>query len=492
VSALDPRTPVLVGVGQVVQREGDAPEPVDLMVDAARRAADDAGGDRLLGAVESVRIVNVLSRRYPDPGALVAERLELGVRETVYGTLGGHTPQALITQTAMEIRSGAVDVVLIAGGESWRTRNRLRARGERSPWSTQPDDVRPTRTFGTDLDMASIDEDRVGLGDPVQVYPMFEQALRGKHGRTLAEQVQVAAELWSRFSAVAAANPYAAIRREYRADEIATPGPDNRMIGFPYPKLMNSNSSVDQASALLMCSAEHAAALGVPRDRWVFLHGAAAGNDTQYLSNRDDLAASPAVRLAGRAALAGAGIGVDDLAHVDLYACFPSSVQVGAAELGLGLDRELTVTGGNTFGGGPWSNHVGHAVATMVGRLRDQPEAYGLCWGNGGFLTKHAIGVYSCREPERPLDAVSVQAAVDALPSRRAEPHFEGDATVEAYTVMYDRAGEPVRAFAFARLDDAGRTLAASDDESVVAACLDEDPLGRRARVADGVLVGVA
>jgi acetyl-CoA C-acetyltransferase len=490
--ALDPRTAVLVGVGQVTHREGDAPEPVDLMVEAARRAADDTGSARVLGAVQSVRIVNVLSRRYPDPGALVAERLGLDVRETVYGKLGGHTPQALITQTAIEIQSGAVDVVLIGGGESWRTRHRLRARGERSPWSTQPDDVHPTRTFGTDLDMTSLDEERVGFDDPVQAYPMFEQALRRKHGRTLAEQVQVAAELWSRFSAVAASNPYAAIPREYRAEEIATPGPDNRMIALPYPKLMNSNSSVDQASALLMCSAEQAAALGVPRDRWVFLHGAAAGNDTQHVSNRDDLAASPAVRFAGRAALAGAGIGADDLTHVDLYACFPSSVQVGAAELGLGLDRELTVTGGNTFGGGPWSNHVGHAVATMVGRLRDEPETYGLCWGNGGLLTKHAIGVYSCREPGRPLDAASVQADVDALATRRAEPHYEGDATVETYTVVYDRAGEPVRAFAFARLDDAGRTLAASDDGAVIASFLDDDPLGRRARVADGVIIGLA
>jgi acetyl-CoA C-acetyltransferase len=489
---VDPRTPVIVGAGQVNHRDGDAPEPVVLLAEAARRAGADSCADGLLGAVASVRVVNLLSRRYPDPAALVAERLGLDVRQTVYTTQGGHTPQALITQTAIEIQSGDVDVVLIGGAESWRTRNRLRARGERSPWSTQADDVRPSAVFGADLDMVSDDERRLGFEDPVQAYPMFEHALRARASRTLEEQVGMAAGLWARFSRVAAANPYAAIPREFTADEIATAGPGNRMIGLPYPKLMNSNSSVDQASALLMCSAAQADAFGVPRDRWVFLHGAAAGNDTQYVSNRLELAASPAVRLAGRAALAGAGIGVDDLAHVDLYACFPSAVQIGAAELGLGVDRALTVTGGNTFAGGPWNNYVGHAVATMVERLRGDPDAYGLCWGNGGFLTKHAIGVYSCRPPAAALHPVSVQPEVDALPTRRAAPHHTGEATVESYTVMHDREGNPERAFIFGRLDDDRRTLVTTTDATVVAALLADDPLGRRAHVDDGALVDVA
>jgi acetyl-CoA C-acetyltransferase len=489
---LDPRTPVIVGAGQVNHRDGDAPEPVALLADAARRAEADSGSTRLLAAVASVRVVNLLSRRYPDPGALVAQLLGIDAWQTVSTTPGGQTPQALIAHTAAEIQAGDVDVVLIGGAESWRTRNRLRARGERSPWSTQPDDVRPTYVFGAPLDMVSEQEQRLGFEDPVQAYPMFEQALRAHTGRSLAEQTDVAARLWARFSRVAAANPYAAIPRECSAAEIATPGPSNRMIGLPYPKLMNSNSNVDQASALLLCSAERAEALGVARDRWVFLHGAATGNDTQFVSNRLDLAASPAVRLAGSAALAGAGIGIDDVAHVDLYACFPSAVQVGAAELGLDLERPLTVTGGNTFAGGPWNNYVGHAVATMIGVLRADPDSYGLCWGNGGLLTKHAVGVYSCRPPTRVLAPVSVQAEVDALPVRAAAPHHSGDVTIETYTVMHDRDGNPTRAFAFGLLDDGRRALAGTDDPVTVHAVLVEDPLGRRARVDDGMLTALA
>src|SRR5258705_13850529 len=70
--SIDPRTPVLIGYGQVNQHD-DHPgvEPVDLMVAAAPAAAD----PRVLEAVDSVRVVNVLSWRYRYPGLMLAQRL---------------------------------------------------------------------------------------------------------------------------------------------------------------------------------------------------------------------------------------------------------------------------------------------------------------------------------------------------------------------------------------------------------------------------------
>ena len=137
------------------------------------------------------------------------------------------------------------------------------------------------------------------------------------------------------------------------------------MVGFPYPKLMNSNNSVDQAAAILLTSAGTAAALGIPRDRWVFPIASADAEDPP-LSERADMHTSPGLRAAGGAALRLAGVDAGNLAHVDLYSCFPSAVQIAAAELGLPLDRELTVTGGLTFAGGPWNDYVSHAIATMT------------------------------------------------------------------------------------------------------------------------------
>src|SRR5690606_39155070 len=249
-----------------------------------------------------------------------------------------------------------------------------------------------------------------------------------------------------RFSEVAAGNPHAWIQRAYTAEEIRTPTADNRMIGFPYTKLMNSNNAVEQGAGVILCSAERAEALGVPRDRWVFPHSGTDAHDHSFVSNRESLGRSPAMRLAGGRALELAGDGVDDLAHIDLYSCFPSAVEIAAHELGLALDRQLPVTGGLSFAGGPWNNYVMHSIATMADVLREDPGSVGLVSANGGFITKHAFGVYSTEPPADGFRHADVQDEVDALPARALCEEPDGDGTVEAWTVMHDRDGAPERA----------------------------------------------
>ena len=173
------------------------------------------------------------------------------------------------------------------------------------------------------------------------------------------------------------------------------------MVGLPYTKYMNSNNDVDMAAAVIMCSAEKAESLGVPRDRWVFVHAGTDCHEHQFVSNRWSFAETPAIELGGRCVLELAGCSIDDVALVDLYSCFPSAVQLGAQSLGLSLDRQLTRTGGLSFAGGPWNNYVMHAIATMVADLRGQPGERGLVWANGGYVTKHSFGVYSTEPPAR-------------------------------------------------------------------------------------------
>jgi acetyl-CoA C-acetyltransferase len=331
-------------------------------------------------------------------------------------------------------------------------------------------------------------EVEAGLVMPVTVYPLFENALRAAAGRGVDEHGRAIAGLWAGFSAVAEGNPHAVLPRRHTAEEIGTPGPENRMVGFPYPKLMNSNNHVDQAAALLLASVETADALGIARDRWVFPLSSAEADD-HPLSERADLHSSPAIASAGRAALRLAGFDAGDLAHVDLYSCFPSAVQVAAAELGLSLARELTVTGGLTFAGGPWNNYVTHAIATMTARLRADPGTAGLCSANGGYLSKHAIGVYSTRPPENGFRQVSTQEEVDRLPRRPYAEAYEGEATVETCTVMHGRTGAPERGVAACLLAGGGRTWATTDDASVMAGMLTEEFIGRPVRVAGGALL---
>ncbi|HEV3227427.1 MAG TPA: hypothetical protein VGZ52_11350, partial [Acidimicrobiales bacterium] len=206
--ALDPRTPVIVGGGQVNQRtaQGDpAREPVDLIVDAARLAADDAGTNgRLLEAVDAVRIVSLLSWRYRDPGALVAERVGAAPKQTAVTTPGGNTPQSLVNRSALDILAGRNDVVMIGGAEAWRTRMSFRATGDRPEWTTQDESVPEAQVIGDEFTMTHPAEMNRGIIMPVQVYPMFEQALRIAAGRSIEDHLVRISELWARFSEVAA------------------------------------------------------------------------------------------------------------------------------------------------------------------------------------------------------------------------------------------------------------------------------------------------
>jgi acetyl-CoA C-acetyltransferase len=254
------------------------------------------------------------------------------------------------------------------------------------------------------------------------------------------------------------------------------------MVGFPYTKLMNSNNAVEQGAAVLLCSAERAEALGVPRDRWVFPHTGTDAHDHYFVSERDSLAGSPAMRLAGGRALALAGIGVDDLAHVDLYSCFPSAVEIAATELGLGLDRPLTVTGGLSFAGGPWNNYVTHSIAAMAERLREDAGALGLVTANGGFITKHAFGVYSTEPPATPFQHADVQAEVDALPRRTLDEAPDGPIDIESWTVLHGKDG-PEHGYLVGLTADGQRAWGTTSDAGQMQAMLGEELAGRKAEL---------
>jgi acetyl-CoA C-acetyltransferase len=485
---LEPRTPVLIGAGQIsnrVDRGADVLEPVDLIVEALRRAAQDAGaGDGVLSGADAVHTVGLLSWRYRDAAVLVGQRVGAAPRQTTVTGMGGNGPQSLVNLVCLAIQRGDADLVLLGGAEAWRTRMGARSASVELSWTVQDESVPEAPRSIPEVPMSSAGEQARGLVMPVQVYPLFEQAHRVTLGRGLDEHLVEMSELWARFSEVAAANPHAWIQEAYTAEEIRTPSPDNRMIGFPYTKRLNSNNAVEQGAALILCSAERAEAMGVPRDRWVFPHSGTDAHDHYFVTDRDDLGRSPAMRIAGRASLELAGVGIDDLAHIDLYSCFPSAVEISAYELGIGLDRPLTVTGGLSFAGGPWNNYVTHSIAAMADRLREEPGSIGLVSANGGFITKHAFGVYGTEPPVTPFRHADVQAEVDALPSRELCTEPDGEVTIETWTAMHDRDGEPENGIVVGLLDDGRRAIGTTQDTDLLKILVTEDVAGRRARVA--------
>lgn len=485
--SLAPNTPVLVGYGQVNQRDEtqNATDPVGLMAAAARQAA----GDRVLASVDAIRVVNLLSWRYRDPGLLLGQLIGAESPTTWYSGIGGNVPQSLVNQACLDILAGRHQVVLLAGAETWRSRKKLKASGVRPDWPIQDDSV-PTAPGGEDLEMAGESQQRIGLGLPSDVYPLFEEALRVAAGVTQEAHRRRIGELWERFNVVAQSNPHAWSNVAYSADDIWAPGPDNRMISWPYTKLMNSNNMVDQGAVLLLTSVERATALQIPQERWVFPWAGTDSHDTYSITERLDYHRSPAIRIGARRALELSETGLDEIDHVDVYSCFPSAVQVAAGEIGLALDdpaRPLTVTGGLTFAGGPWNNYVMHSIATMAEKLTADPGTRGLITANGGYLTKHSFGVYSTEAPPREFAWEDVQPLVDREPTREALVSWEGVGTVESWTAPFGRNGAPDKAFLAVRTPGEARTLAVITDRDEAAATLEQDIAGAKVTVrADG------
>ncbi len=480
--SLDPRTPVLVGIAQLEQRCDDpraAREPLELMIDAARQAADDARSPGLLAAANSVRVIRGVWP-YENPARVVAERIGAPRAQTVGTVYGGNLVQLTLNQSALSIARGELEVVLMTGAECGNTQRKARAAGIQLEWSKAPGSY--DLVLGSDEAMWHDAERARGLRMPIQFYPMFDNALRFARGESIEEQARRRSELWESFSRVASGNPHAWIREPVSAREIRTVSRSNRPISFPYPKLMNSNSSVDQAAALILCSLDAARRFGVPEDRLVFPHAGTDAHDTYTVSTRDNLHSSPAIRYAGRRALELAGVTADELAHVDVYSCFPCAVEVAAGELGLRRDRPLTVTGGLTFAGGPLNNYVMHSIARMAEVLREDRGKRGLITANGGFLTKHAFGVYSTEPPARGFQYDDVQAQVEATPRREAVVDHVGEVSLEAYTVMYGEGG-PEIAHAACLLPDGRRTWANLSEPGVLQAMTREEFCGRRGRI---------
>ena len=193
-----------------------------------------------------------------------------------------------------------------------------------------------------------------------------------------------------------------------------------------------------------------------------------------------------------------AGVSLADISLIDLYSCFPSAVQLGAQSLNLSLAQQLTITGGLSFAGGPWNNYVMHAIATMMTKLRNDTRSKqnGFIWGNGGYATKHSFGVYSNEPAKSGFRHDSPQAKIDSLDKRElastsdAASNVAGQATIEAYTVMHDRNGEPETAIAAVLLNDSRRAWATSTDPQVATALTTNEWVGRKVTLnPDGTLL---
>jgi acetyl-CoA C-acetyltransferase len=489
------RIPVIVGIGEIVDRPKEITEglePLDLLERALRRAEADAGA-KLLGEVQSLDVVNFLSWRYRDPEQLLAQRLGITPAHCYYGPVGGESPIRYIHESAKRIARGECTVAAVCGAEAQSTATKAERAGVKLPWTPFAHDVEePKRGAAFQKPLAV----KLGVFRPVTVYPFYEAASSAHWGQTPREAMAESGTLWSRYSEAAAKNPNAWLKRRYAPEEITTPTADNRLIAWPYNKLMVANPSVNMGGALLLTSLAKARALGIAEDRLVYpLGGASAEEPRDYLL-RDQFYESHPQNAVLKAVMDLAGGDGKKFDAIELYSCFPCVPKMARRTLGLSADVQPTVTGGLTFFGAPLNTYMTHAACAMVRRLREGAKL-GLLYGQGGFVTKHHALVVAKTPPRAALaQETSVQAEADR--NKRAVPEFvteaSGKGKVESFTVLYGRGGEAEHGVVMLRTADDRRTLARipASDSATLAHLLNMDrtpvgSLGEIAMAADGV-----
>ncbi len=420
----------------------------------------------------------------PVDGA-VAERLGIAPAHRMQTAMpNGDSPILLLHEAANRIGRGEARICAITGGEALRTAGQLAAlktrEGGEKPNALRDATHRVRKGYAQSY----------GLVVPTDVYPLYENAGRAAYGQTLAEGQAESGAIWSLMSEVAAESDGAWIRKPVSAEDVITPSESNRPIAFPYTKLQVANSSVNQGAGFIVTSLAEARRRGIAEARMVWVgHGAAAHESGNFLA-RDRYDVSPSLATSIERAMELNGLAANDLAHVELYSCFPCVPKMARRVLGWPIEKPSTVFGGLTFGGGPIGNYMSHAVVAMVGKLRGTREK-GLLFANGGYAThNHTILLSGA-----PTGAVfpqdfDYQAEADAHRGAvpRLDEDYTGPATIESYTVHYGRDGSPRSGVVVARTPTGARTLASvsSEDTETIGFLTDggHEPVGTTGTVA--------
>jgi acetyl-CoA C-acetyltransferase len=489
VAEIPANTPVLVGAAPFSQRleeAGSGLEPVDMMVEALRLAARDAGAPELLERADRIEVPKGLWS-YTDPARLVADALGAGAATTVLGEIGV-LQQTLINRACESIATGEASVVLVTGAEAKYRTLRAQIAGVEAPETDQENAI-PDLTLSPDSELWSPVESDAGLAMPVGYYAIMDSALRAAQGLSVAEHRAQMGDMYHRFSVIAAGNPDAWNREPVAARDISEPSAKNRMLAFPYTKLHNSQWNVDQAAGLILCSAATARELGIDRQRWVFPLATTESNAMSVVSARRELHRSPGFRVAGREVLRLAGKTLADIDLMELYSCFPQAVRVQLEELGISDARDLSVTGAMTFAGGPLNNFVLQVTVKMAQCLRESPGHTGLVTSISGMNTKQACALYATEPNPAGWQFADVTEEVRAAtPLCELVGDYRGDGRVAGYTVLYQ--GEtPWRAVAVCDLPDGRRTTVYSEDAGLIEQVQEEEFCGQQVIIDEGKFI---
>lgn len=479
-------TPVLVGIGIATRREDnfeDALEPMDLMLEAVAEAGRNGGSSALLSGVQYIAVPRG-RWSYRNPAGEIAEMI--GSDATTALATVGVLQQTLIGEACKRIALGECHTTLVAGADAGYRILRAKIAGQRAGERNQ--ETEPDIYMAPKEELRHPVEKRAGLVMPVGLYAVMESAYRAERGWSIVEHRDRMAEMLSRCGAVAASNPHAWNRSALDAEQIRDAGDRNPMQAFPYTRSHCSTWNVDQAAALLFCSAERAANLGIPRERWIFPVASTESNHMVAVSARADLGSCPGAAVTGKAALEAGNLTAHDIDLVELYSCFPLAIETYADALGLPRSRDLTVTGGMPFAGGPYNNYVLQATCRAAELLRQGKGRTALVSSVSGVLTKQAFGLLSLDPgPNGFVKADLTDTVAGVMETRPVVDSHTGAGKVAGYTVLHGR-GEQPRGLLLIDTSEGHRALVTADQPAILAAMETEEFVGRSISVTENEL----
>jgi acetyl-CoA C-acetyltransferase len=492
-------TPIIVGVGQITRQVPDdlsqAPSHVDLAAQAAEVALSDACDSDIRDMIDTIVGIRTFADSSPAWSSpfggssnfprSVGQRIGVDPAQAVYATAGGQTPQALVGEFSENLHAGKCEMVLVVGGEVMANIKAASRAQLQLDWSESVEGQLENRGLTDGDHLGTSVEFSHQVLQPMQFYGFMEQARRAQRNDDIGSYRKEMGQTLSALSKIAASNPHSQFPLAYEVEELIQPSERNKRLVSPYTRNLVAKDSVNQAAAVLLTTVGKARSMGISEQKWVYLHGY-ANTKERTLLERNRLGHSKGMEQCLKGALDCAGKHADLIEHIDIYSCFPIVVNEAKDMLGISDTdtRQLTQTGGMAFFGGPGNNYSTHGLVSLVETLRNDPGSYGLLYANGGWMSKHAAGIYSTRAPERPwndCDSTELQDAVDTDLLVEVDQQPIGEAVLESYIVNHLR-GKPVNTVVIGRLksnDKRFLAVNAPGDSETLEHTLSDEMLGK-------------
>lgn len=490
---LPPNTPVIIGVGFCQEKFDDplaSAEPYQLMVKAIRDAARDAGAaaaDKIGRQLETITVLQGMWQ-YKNPGKLIADTLGCREAKTILADVGNLQLSALF-ELCQAIENGEQHIGVVVGGEAKYRELRAKITGQAVTTTAQGEETpAPDEYVGIPDPFASDVEANIGLFMPVELFSVIESALRYHQGLNVDAHRTHIASLYSDYSKIAVGNPRAWSRDAASVHDIRNATDKNAMLAFPYTKKFNSQWNVNQAAAVLVCSAGKAAELGLDNKNWIYPLAGTQNRHVVCLAQKKQLHSQPGTVMAGERAYALAGISAKEITAADLYSCFPSAIQSFGQDLK--IDHiPWSVSGTMAFAGGPYNHASIDSVVRMVDVLREgankegakgQSRQIGIVSNLSGIFGKEGVALLSNKPNPQGFcfeDVTEAVAKIDVpLPT---DVNYHGPGTVVGYTVVFNK-DQPSHGFAYCDAVNGKRTVAKTLDRDLLQKMTEVEFVGRK------------